>query len=69
MLLAGIVPVVERRICNYAIMLVEQIKENESYGKSQHFTKIKIKEPIKEGEIVECIITGIHQDILQANIL
>ena len=50
-------------------MLVEQVKENISYGKSQHFTKIKIKDTIKEGEIIKCIITDMNNGILIANII
>ena len=34
-----------------AIMLVEQTKENISFGKSQHFTKIAINDVIKEGKL------------------
>ena len=59
----------EKQIGSSAIMLVEQIKENISYGKSQHFTKIKIKNPIKTGKIVKCKITSINQDILNAHII
>ena len=58
----------QKQIGNSAIMLVEQIKENFSYGKSQHFTKIKIENSIKVGEIIECMITGVSQDILNAQI-
>ena len=49
--------------------ILEQVKENISYGKSQHFTKIKIQDSIKEGEIVKCKITEIHNDILNAHII
>ena len=59
----------ENQIGKSATMLVEQVKENISYGKSQHFTKIKIKKLIKEGQIVKCIITGIEQDILSAQMI
>ena len=59
----------KNQIGNSAFMLVEQVKENVSYGKSQHFTKIKIDNFIKKGEIVKCIITGISDDILNANII
>ena len=57
------------QIGSSAFMLVEQIKENISYGKSQHFTKIKIDNSIKKGEIVKCMITGISNDVLNANII
>ena len=59
----------KNQIGNSAIMLVEQVKENISYGKSQHFTKIKIKESIKEGKIVKCMITDMNQNILSANLV
>ncbi|PPR46072.1 MAG: Threonylcarbamoyladenosine tRNA methylthiotransferase MtaB [Alphaproteobacteria bacterium MarineAlpha5_Bin8] len=52
------------QIGNSAMMLVEQVKENFTYGKSQHFTKIKIKKNIKEGKIVKCMITNVSQDVL-----
>jgi threonylcarbamoyladenosine tRNA methylthiotransferase MtaB len=52
-----------------ATMLVEQTKENISFGKSQHFTKIEIKDVIKEGKIVHCMITGINKDVLNAQII
>ena len=59
----------QKQIGNSAIMLVEQVKENFSYGKSQHFTKIKLSNKIKEGEIVKCIITDFSKDILSAQII
>ena len=59
----------KNQVGNSAIMLVEQVKENISYGKSQYFTKIKIKDIIKEGEIVKCIITDTNNDILNAHII
>ena len=59
----------ENQIGNSTTMLVEQVKENISYGKSQHFTKIKIQETIKEGAIVKCIITDVNQGILNARII
>ena len=59
----------QNQIGNSAVMLVEKVKENISYGKSQHFTKIKIKDTIKEGEIVKCKITDINKDILSAHII
>ena len=59
----------KNQVGNSAIMLVEQVKENISYGKSQHFTKIKIKDTIKEGEVVKCIITDTNNDILNAHII
>ena len=50
-------------------MLIEQTKENISLGKSQHFTKIAIKDVIKEGEIVQCMITDMNDGILNAHII
>lgn len=59
----------KNQIGNSAIMLVEQVKENVSYGKSQHYTNIKINNAIREGEVVECMITDLNQDILNARII
>jgi len=50
-------------------MLVEQTKENISLGKSQHFIKIAVKDSIKEGEIVQCMITDVKDGILNARII
>ncbi|MDC0057442.1 tRNA (N(6)-L-threonylcarbamoyladenosine(37)-C(2))-methylthiotransferase MtaB [Alphaproteobacteria bacterium] len=50
-------------------MLVEQTKENVSLGKSQHFTKIAIKDEIKEGKIIQCMITDMNDGILNARIV
>ena len=50
-------------------MLVEQVKEKISYGKTQHFTKIKIDQVISEGKIVRCKINGVDADILQAKLI
>ena len=52
------------QIGNSAMMLVEQVKENFAYGKSQHFTKMKIKNNFKEGKIIKCMITNVNQDVL-----
>jgi len=59
----------QNQIGSSTTMLVEQVKENISYGKSQHFTKIKIQKMIKEGTIVKCIIKDVDQGILSANII
>ena len=59
----------QKQIGNSAIMLVEQVKENFSYGKSQHFTKIKLSYNFKEGEIVKCLITDFNNDILSAQLI
>ena len=58
-----------KQIGNSAIMLVEQVKENYSYGKSQHFTKIKLSNNSKEGDIVKCVITDFEKDILSAQLI
>ena len=57
----------QKQIGNLAIMLVEQVKENFSYGKSQHFTKIKLSKNVKEGEIVKCIITDFKNGIYECS--
>ena len=59
----------QKQIGSSAIMLVEYVKENISYGKSQHFTKIKLSNFIKEGEIVKCKVTDFNKDILSAQII
>ena len=48
------------------LMLVEYIENNISYGKTQHYTKVKVNEPINEGKIVKCKITNIENDVLEA---
>ena len=58
----------QKQIGNPAIVLVEQTKEDYSYGKSQHYTKIRLNKNLKEGEIVNCIITDFNEDILKARI-
>ena len=59
----------KKQIGTSAIMLVEQVKENFSYGKSQHFTKIKLSDNFKEGEIIKCKITDFNEDILSAQVI
>ena len=59
----------QKQIGHSAIMLVEQTKENFSYGKSQHFIKIKLSKKIKEGEIVNCKITNFDKNILSGQII
>ena len=59
----------QNQIGNVAIVLIEQVKENISYGKSQHFTKIKIQKSIKEGEIVKCMILDVNNGTLTAQII
>ena len=50
-------------------VLIEQVKDSVSIGKSQHFTKIEISEKLIEGSIVECIITDVSNNISRANLL
>ena len=59
----------KEQIGNSAFVLVEQVKEDFSYGKSQHFTKIKLPKNLQEGEIVKCMITDFNNDILNAQII
>ena len=59
----------QKQIGNCAIMLVEQVKENFSDGKSQHFTKIKLSKNLKEGQIIKCMITDYSNDTLNAHLL
>ena len=59
----------QTQVGSLAIMLVEQVKENFSYGKSQHFTKIKLSRNLKEGEIINCIITDYNNGMLNAQII
>ena len=59
----------DKQIGSSALVLVEQNKENFSYGKSQHFTKIKIEKKIETGKIVKCLITGRENDILNAQLI
>ena len=59
----------QKQIGKYATVLVEQVKENFSFGKSQHFTKIKLSNINKEGDIVKCIITDFEKDVLNAKII
>ena len=50
-------------------VLIEQIKNNHSLGKSQHFTKVKIAEKLNIGSIVDCIITNVDKDISTASLI
>lgn len=59
----------QKQVGNLTTMLVENVKENFSYGKSQHFTKIKLLNSFKEGEIVNCKITDFNNDTLNARII
>ena len=57
------------QVGNISTILVEQIKDNFAYGKTQQFTKVKIKEPVKIGTIVKCKITDINKDILCGHLI
>ena len=50
-------------------VLIEQAKDTISIGKSQHFTKIEIPQVLKEGSIVNCIITDVHENISKATLI
>ncbi len=56
----------QSQIGNLTTVLIEEVKENISYGKCQHFTKIKINKRIKVGKLIKCIITNVNDDILNA---
>ena len=50
-------------------VLIEQIKDQVSMGKSQHFTKIEISEVLNKGSIVNCIITDVYENTLRATLI
>ena len=58
----------KNKIGKKELILIENNKDNISFGKDQHFIKVKIKKNIKEGIIISCIFTGIEGDTLLANI-
>ena len=39
------------------------------HGKSEHYIKIRINKPIKEGEIIKCKIQEINGDELGAHLI
>ena len=47
-------------------VLIEQVRENKSLGKSQHFTKIEIPEKLEKGSIVDCTIKNVSGNISKA---
>ena len=49
-------------------ILIENNRDNFSLGKNQNFIKVKVKESIREGEIISCIYTGIEGHVLLAKI-
>ena len=50
-------------------VLIEQVKEKVSIGKSQHFTKIEIPHILNEGSIVNCTVTEVNENISKANLI
>ena len=48
------------------IMLVEKNQNNHSLGKDKNFFNVLVDENIKEGNIIQCIFTGIENDTLVA---
>ena len=50
-------------------VLIEQVKEKISIGKSQHFTKIEIPQILNEGSIVNCIVTEVNENISKATLI
>ena len=50
-------------------VLIEQVKEKVSIGKSQHFTKIEIPQILNKGSIVNCIITGVYEKTSRATLI
>ena len=59
----------KKQIGNYASVLVEEVKNNSSFGKSQHFIKTKIDKKINIGQIINCKITDFNDNILKGNII
>ena len=57
------------QIGNKATILIEKTDKNFSYGKSQHFTKIKINDKIKEGKLVNCTIIDVKKDTLSGKVI
>tara|TARA_Y100001970_G_scaffold280330_1_gene389130 strand:- start:559 stop:1818 length:1260 start_codon:yes stop_codon:yes gene_type:complete len=51
------------------LTLIEYSKNNFSFGKSQHFVKIKINQEIEAGKIVKCMVTDFKDDVLSAKII
>ncbi len=59
----------KKQIGNYASVLVEEVNDNSSFGKSQHFIKTKINKKINVGQIINCKITDCNDNILKGNII
>ena len=58
-----------QKIGEKKLILIENNKNNISFGKDQNFIKVKIEESIKEGNIISCIYTGIEDDTLLAKLV
>jgi threonylcarbamoyladenosine tRNA methylthiotransferase MtaB len=56
----------EKQIGKNTTMLVEQSNLTMSVGKSQHFTKMQIRQKLPVGSVVHCKIQSVHENILQA---
>jgi len=48
------------------LILVEKIQDENSIGKDQNFFNVIVNEKIKEGDIVNCVYTGVNNDMLIA---
>ena len=59
----------KKQIGSKARVLIEQVKDNISLGKSQHFTKVQISQILNKGSIVDCIITSVHENFLKATLI
>ena len=59
----------KKQIGNYTSVLVEEVNDNSSFGKSQHFIKTKIDKKINIGQIINCKITDCNDNILKGNII
>ena len=64
----GVKKYLKKQIVSKVRVLIEQVKNTISIGKSQYFTKIEIAQKLKEGSIVDCIITDVHENILKADL-
>ena len=56
----------KNKVGEQQLILVENIKDNFSVGKDQHFFKVKLNEEIMEGNLISCNFTGVENDILLA---
>ena len=48
------------------LILIEKIQNENSIGKDQNFFNVIVNEKIKEGDIVNCVYTGVNNDMLMA---